>query len=275
MTAWLSVPPSAADAPVRLLCFAHAGGGAGFFQPWRPVLAPEVAVCPVVLPGRETRVREEPYRRVEDLLGPLVDGLGGHLDRPYAILGHSMGAVLAYEVARRLTGAGAAPLCLFVSGRRAPRTPTRRPALHRLPEDEFLRAVGLLNGTPPEVLAQGDVIKLFLPSLRADFELNEVYAPLPGPPLDCPVSALTGDADPEVNLDEIAAWRETTRGAFTLRVFRGDHFYLKGAPPEVLAAIRADLRRLGAATAQTCADSGALPPVQTNREIARLEGTVR
>jgi surfactin synthase thioesterase subunit len=135
-------------------------------------------------------------------------------------------------------------MCLFVSGRRAPQLPSRLPPLHPLAEPEFVAAVAKLNGTPAEVLDQPGLRRLFLPSLRADFELNERYQPLPGPPLTCPVSAMTGDHDPEVTVAEMAAWRSTTAGGFTLRVFRGDHFYLKGAPAEVLAAIRADLRRL-------------------------------
>jgi surfactin synthase thioesterase subunit len=242
---WLGPSTGDSGAPVKLFCFAHAGGGGGFFQPWRSVLVPDVEVCPVILPGREARVRETPYARIEDVLDPLCEALLPYTDGPYALFGHSMGAVLAYEVARRLSAStGGAPACLFVSGRRAPHLPARREPLHKLPEEDFVEAMTRLNGTPEEVLRQGDLIKLFLPSLRADFELNEVYEQLPGAVLACPVSALTGDADPEVDLDEMAAWRETTEGGFTLRVFRGDHFYLKGAPDEVLAAIRVDIRRL-------------------------------
>lgn len=241
---WLSPSVGRENSPVRLFCFAHAGGGATFFQPWREALRPDVEVCPVILPGREGRMHDAPYRRVADVVEPASTALMPLLDRPYAIFGHSMGSVVAYEVARWLAvHADRPPTVLFVSGRRAPHLPARRAPLHRLPDREFVAAVGRLNGTPPDVLRQPDLLALFLPCLRADFELNETYAPLPGPTLTCPVSALTGDADPEVALDELAAWRSVTTGGFTVRVFRGDHFYLKGRAEEVLAAIRADLYR--------------------------------
>lgn len=246
-TPWLGGGADRGDAPLRLFCFTHAGGGAAFFHPWRQALLPDIDVCPVILPGREARLKETPYTRVEQVLDPLLDALIPYLDRPFALFGHSMGTVVAYETARRLEARGGpAPLALFASGRRAPQLPARRPPLHRLRGEAFLTAVSTLGGVPDQVLRQPQVFDLFLPALRADFELNEVYAQPPGPRLRCPVSALTGDADPEVDLDEVAAWRAVTTGGFTLRVFRGDHFYLKGAPAELLGALRADLHRFSA-----------------------------
>ncbi|WP_221891264.1 thioesterase II family protein [Microbispora sp. KK1-11] len=243
--AWLSSDAGRQDAPARLFCFAHAGGGAGFFRPWRPLLLPEVEVCPVVLPGREWRLRERPYTRMEELVPAVVDGLLPYLDRPYALMGHSMGSAVAYEVARRLSaGPATPPAGLVVSGRRAPHLPKRRADLHGLPDEEFVAAVARLNGIPDQVLRQPDLLRLFVPGMRADFTLNETYRPLPGPPLSCPVSGLTGDADPEVTPEEMLAWREVTTGPFTLRVFAGDHFYLKGVRPDFIDALRTDLRRL-------------------------------
>lgn len=108
----------------RLFCFPHAGGGPSFFRPWRAALRPETAVRQILLPGREFRLEEPPFRRIADLVEPLCTALRPYLDRPYALFGHSMGAVVAYEVARRFSGAGVAgPTCLIVSGRRAPCSP--------------------------------------------------------------------------------------------------------------------------------------------------------
>ncbi|HLH58914.1 MAG TPA: alpha/beta fold hydrolase [Streptosporangiaceae bacterium] len=227
---------------VDLFCFPHAGGGPSFFRPWRAALAPEVAVHRILLPGREGRLEEPPFRHITELAGPLCAALEPHLDRPYALFGHSMGAVVAYEVARWFSRPGrTAPACLIVSGRRAPGLGTDRRRLSDLPDGEFLAEVGRLNGIPPEVLGEPELLDMLLPALRADFELAETYQPLPGGGLDCPVTAYLSTGDPEVDDAGVLPWQEVTAGKFAMRVFRGDHFYLKAGRPDVLDAIRADV----------------------------------
>jgi surfactin synthase thioesterase subunit len=228
---------------IRLFCLPHAGGGGAFFHPWRAALAPDgIEVRPVVLPGRESRIRELPYVTMEQAIAPLAELLAPQIDRPYALFGHSMGAAVSYELARRLLMLGLpAPVRLFVSGRRAPHLPARRGSYARLDDAAFLAEVTRLNGTPSEVLQQPELVRLFLPTLRADFELNDTYVPLPAPRLDCPISAFVGWDDPEADPAELAAWAEVTGGAFRLRHFGGDHFYLKDQAAEVLDEIRADL----------------------------------
>jgi medium-chain acyl-[acyl-carrier-protein] hydrolase len=228
----------------QLFCFAHAGGGPAFFRPWRAPLAPDIAVHRVLLPGREWRLEEPAFRHITELVGPLCAALEPYLDQPYALFGHSMGAVVAYEVACRFPGPSrAGPTCLIVSGRRALGLgPSSRP-LSGLPDDEFLAEVGRLNGIPPEVLNEPELLDMLLPTLRADFELAETYQPLPGGRLSCPVVAYLGTDDPEVDYEGVLAWREVTTGEFSMRAFRGDHFYLKGGRPDVLNAVRDDLRR--------------------------------
>jgi surfactin synthase thioesterase subunit len=233
----------AADAPQRLFCFTHAGGGPAFYRPWCTALAPEIDVRPIQLPGRESRFDEPPYRHIGELVDAVCPALEPYLDRPYAFFGHSMGSLVAYEVARRFcAGAGPAPYCLVVSGRRGPRIPSNRRLLYGLPDDEFLAEVARLGGMPKEVLEQPDLLEMVLPTLRADYELSETYQPLPGGRLTCAVAAYLGTADPEVDRAGLEGWREEADGEFTMRVFAGDHFYLKGGRSDVLSAVRQDLR---------------------------------
>ncbi|WP_223206494.1 thioesterase II family protein [Streptomyces xanthii] len=229
---------------LRLFCFAHAGGGSSFFHPWREALGPGVDVRPVVLPGRERRSRQASHTRMGPLVEELTAELAGQLDRPYVLFGHSLGSIVAYETARALLERGSRPpSALLVSGRRGPFVPDTRPPVHNLPEDAFLTEVSRLGGTPPELLRQRELVRHFLPPLRADHEINETYRPtrLPGPALTCPVFAFTGAADPLADPHAVARWREVTSGDFRLRVFPGDHFYLKGAPEDLMTALRTAL----------------------------------
>jgi surfactin synthase thioesterase subunit len=236
-------PAESPGAPRQLFCFAHAGGGPAFFRPWRAALAPEIAVRRVLLPGRERRLEEPPFRHITELVGPLCAALEPYLDQSYALFGHSMGAVVAFEVARWFSRSSRPhPGCLIVSGRRAPGLASSPRRLSELPDEEFVAEVGRLGGIPPEVLSEPELLKMVLPALRADFELAETYQPLPGGPLDCPVVAYLGTDDPEVDYAGVLRWREVTTGEFAIRVFRGDHFYLKEGRPDVLEAVRDDLR---------------------------------
>jgi len=231
-----------ASASCQLFCFSHAGGGPSFFRPWTACLDPQIAVRRVLLPGREWRLEEPPFRRVADLVPPLCAALEPYLDQPYALFGHSMGAAVAYEVARRLAGTGTGgPRCLIVSGRPAPGAAANGRRLSDLPDDEFVRQVARLNGIPPEVLNEPELLSMLMPTLRADYELSETYQPLPGGRLDCRVIAYISTSDPVAQYTEMLAWRKVTTSEFSVRVFRGDHFYLKGGRPDVLNAVREDV----------------------------------
>jgi surfactin synthase thioesterase subunit len=228
----------------QLFCFPHAGGGPSFFRLWRASLEPEIAVRRVQLPGREERLEDPPFRRVAELVEPLCTALEPCLDQPYALFGHSMGAVIAYEVARWFSGPSkAAPSRLIVSGRRAPGLASGRRPLTALADGEFIAEVGRLNGIPPEVLGEPELLDMLLPALRADFELAETYQPLAGDRLSCPVVAYLSKDDPETDYEGVLRWREVTTGEFSMRVFRGDHFYLKAGRADVLNAVRQDLTR--------------------------------
>jgi medium-chain acyl-[acyl-carrier-protein] hydrolase len=240
---WLLRRPGGGPVGLRLFCFPYAGGGASPYAPWKRDLPAAVEVCPVQLPGRENRLREPAYTRIAPLIDATWDALRPYLDLPCALFGHSMGAFVAFEFARRMRREGVpGPLRLFVSAHRAPHLPSPHPPIAHLPDGEFLAEVQQrYDGVPEEILREGDLIKLLLPTLRADMALIEEYRCADEPPLECPVSALGGHDDREAEAEELAAWRHHTSGPFSLDRFAGGHFYLRTAGAEVLALIRRDL----------------------------------
>lgn len=245
---WIWRFGGAPDEParLRLFCFPFAGGAAQAFRDWPRALPGWVDTCAVQLPGRWTRRHEPPFRQMEALADAAAAALRPRLELPFALLGHSMGAVLAYEVARRLTGAGRPPAGLLVSGCQAPHLPHPWSRLHRLPDDELVAEMSRSRGAiPAEVMAEPEMLALFLPVLRADVEALETYRHRQGPPLSCPVTAYGGRDDPTVTRDQLEAWREVTDGRFGLRIFPGQHFYINTARELFLAALLQQLSELG------------------------------
>ncbi|MER7761394.1 alpha/beta fold hydrolase [Streptomyces sp. NPDC097619] len=223
---WLRQFAPAAGEGLRLVCFPHAGGSASALVPLARALGDRLDVYVVQYPGRQDRYREEPFRNIAAHADALAREIAPLASEPYAFFGHSMGAVLAHETARRLSDAGLpAPRRLFLSGRGAP---TGRPSVHdRLSGDaEVLAAVTMLGGTGPAVLDDPELREMVLPALRADYAALGSYDSAPGTPLDTGITALIGDSDPVVTVAEAAAWEEHTTGDFRLEVFPGGHFYL-------------------------------------------------
>jgi medium-chain acyl-[acyl-carrier-protein] hydrolase len=214
-----------ATARLRLYVFPHAGGGAAGYRLDR-FFPDDFEICQIQPPGREDRMGEEPLTSVAEVVDGLLPQLTPQLELPFAFLGHSMGALLAYETTRRLAARGApVPRELFVSAYRAPHLPERDP-VHHLPDEEFLRRMDLADAA---VFEDPDLREMFLPALRADVRLCETYAYEPGEPLPCPVTALGGQSDPGVEEAELDAWRRHTAAAFTRHTFPGGHFYLHEA----------------------------------------------
>lgn len=235
---WISRRRPDSGARLRLFCFPYAGGGTVVFHGWRIDRPEGVEVCSILMPGRESRLREPAFDRLPALIKVLAEAICPYLDRPFAFFGHSMGALIAFELARYLRARGnPTPHHLFVSAARAPQRWCTRSRSHQLAEPDFIRELRRLNGMPDELLQNKEWLELLLPTLRADFAVCEEYIYQPDRPLECPLSAYGGRDDPEVAEEEITAWRDQTQGAFTQEIFPGDHFFLHDARETLLHAI--------------------------------------
>lgn len=241
---WVACPKPNPQAYFRLLCFPYAGGKASIFLTWPDELPSNIEVCSIQLPGRGSRLSEPAFTHLLALIKTMTPPLLSYLDKPFALFGHSLGALIAFELARYLRREhDLKPIHLFVSGCRAPQMPCLHPPLSALPEPEFIATLRRLKGTPEPVLQNVELMKLLSPLLRADFTLSETYVYTTEAPLDCPISAFGGLEDALVNQDGLAAWREQTRQAFKLRMLPGDHFFLNRAEIPLLQAISEDLMR--------------------------------
>lgn len=243
MNPWFKPLRANPRAQLRLFCFPYAGGGSANFQRWPQHLSPDLEIYTAQLPGRGRRMREPPETNLLALVEQLAHAIWPHLDRPFAFFGHSMGALIGFELARRLRREkGTEPARLFVSGRRAPQIAGDDDVTYNLPAEELMSELRRLNGTPAEVLEHPELMELMLPLLRADFEMVETYTYLPEPPLACPISAYGGARDSEVKPEDLRAWREQTTGDFALSMFTGDHFFIHQEEPQLLQTIDRELR---------------------------------
>ncbi len=239
---WLRRYHLAARGGTRLVCFPHAGGSANYYFPLSRALAPGIEVLAVQYPGRQDRLREKPAGSVTELADSICAVLEPWMDGRAAFFGHSMGAIVAFEVARRLRDQSAGtPLRLLVSGHGAPSRP-RNEAVHLRGDAGIVAEMRRLGGTSPRFLEDEDWVSLVLPAVRGDYQAIETYAYSPGPPLDCPVTALAGDSDPEVTTAELRAWAEHCTGGFESRTFPGGHFYINSCLPELARTISCSLR---------------------------------
>jgi surfactin synthase thioesterase subunit len=242
---WAVADPRPGPFGARLLLLPHAGGGANTYRAWPALLPPGIEALAVQLPGRERRFGEAPLARMDALLDALVPAIAPLLDRPYAIFGHSMGACIGHALVHRLRAEGLlAPRLLIAAGHDAPTHARPRQALHALPEAEFLDALRVLGGTPPEVLANRELLDLLLPMLRADFSVIASYRPGPAR-LDCPVLVLDGSDDAETTPEGLAAWRDSTTAGVEAATLPGGHFFPEEQRARVLDLVVAALRRHG------------------------------
>jgi medium-chain acyl-[acyl-carrier-protein] hydrolase len=238
---WIVRPQPNPATTLRLFCFPYAGGGTTVFQSWAKQLSAHIEVCAVQLNGRGARFRETPFTRLRPLVQAAAQGLAPHFDKPFAFFGHSMGALIAFELTRLLRREGLPlPLRLFVSGCKAPHLPPHAP-MYDLPEPELIAELKRLNGTPREVFENPDLLKMVLPLIRADFAVCQTYRYADEPPLPLPLTAFGSLLDAESTHDDISQWRRHTSSTFSQWMLPGDHFFIHTCLPQLLTIVAQEL----------------------------------
>lgn len=252
---WIARPAPKIAPKVRLLCFHHAGGMADLFYPWVHLLDPSIELAVIKLPGRGSRFAEPPITSMEPLIQELAAAIEPFLQSAFALFGHSMGALIAFEFVRRLERRGLYPERLFLSGCPAPQRESRSINKSSMNDEQIIALLSDLNGTPPDVLADRDLLEIVLPVLRADFELVGTYSFKPGPRLRTPLSLLFGRRDSETLPIDFKLWCDLTEGRCDCRHFEGDHFFLKTTPQAVTDWIAAVLFSPAVGTARRRSDA--------------------
>lgn len=239
-TPWIFPHPDIEQPECRLFCFPYAGGGASVFRQWQQHMPPGVQVCAVQLPGRESRMAEVPCTDLESLVEQLYDALASLLETPFALFGHSLGAKIAFALAICAQKRQRPVRHLFVAGSRAPHLQEPRP-LHHLPDAELIAALRRYAATPEALLANRELMSLYMPLLRADFTLDETYVYRDDEPLLCPLTVFGGEDDPETGSEDLDAWQQHCKSTFCCHMFPGGHFFIRSAQKQLLSRLIREL----------------------------------
>lgn len=244
LSPWLVRPVSRLTAALRLFCVPYAGVGPSAFRGWAQSLPPSIEVLHVLTPGRESRLRETAVANVAALAHEIASAIAPFSHAPFALFGHSLGGLIAFEVARALREEGlGTPVRLFASACRAPHVPYPFEPLHRLDEEQLLLALNdrYDGSVPKEVMEDRELRALLVPALRADLTALETYQHRRDRPLDCPISVFGGTLDRTIAREALTAWSAHSTRAVRLRLFEGGHFYLQSGRQALLSEITADL----------------------------------
>jgi medium-chain acyl-[acyl-carrier-protein] hydrolase len=243
---WLSNASRVEKPGLRVFGLPHAGGGASLFRRWPEDLPAGVEVVGIQLPGRENRWKEAAISNMRELierLAPLMEPL---LSSPYVLFGHSMGSIVGFELAREFRRRSLPqPSHLFVSARRAPHLPEFRGRIAHRDEREFVTLIHQrYGGIPQQVMDDPDLLRLFVPALRADIQVIETYRYSLEEPFSFPLTVFGGEEDTSVTVQQLNAWRSLTNGPFRLELLPGGHFFPQSARKALLRSVAADLRPL-------------------------------
>lgn len=238
MNRWITSVNATTQAKGQLICLPFAGGGASYYRRWNPIVPDTISMFAMQLPGREERMAEPPFDRMQELVQAAITGLIPALRPPYSLFGHSLGALICYELVHALAQQGyPMPEHLFVSGAMAPHIARATMPVHELPDNRLIEKVARYGGFAEEILEHPELMELLMPRLRADFALFETHTFQQRAPLPCPITAFAGQSDEYVRLDAVAAWQSHTAAEFQFESFPGGHFFLNESAPQILDRI--------------------------------------
>jgi len=237
--AWWTPMRRTPSATRCLFCFPYAGGNASLFRAWPAGLPTDLQIYALQLPGRASRIAEPPLTSLPLLVDRIGEAcLASARGLPYAFFGHSLGAVLSFEVARWMRRRGSAlPWQLVVAGRRAPDCPQYLPPTHQMTDADLIESLARMDGTSPDVLRDAELMQIMLPTLRADFGLAEGYTYVTEPPLACGITVIGGQDDPESQEGRLEGWQTQTSGRFDCHLLDGGHFFIRTMERELLALL--------------------------------------
>lgn len=233
------------DVKMRLICFPYAGGGIATYQPWKTQLPENVELIAMHPPARGMRITEPPIKNMDELVTSLLPEFKALTDKPYILLGHSLGSRVAFEVVKSVAKKQwSMPSLLVASGSRAPHIPMDRPLTQHLSDEDFVNTLRELNGTPKEILDNQALMDIFLPMLRADFTMSENYLADESIVLPCNIKVLGGRQDRDVSEVQLKAWQKFSRSHVPVTLFDGDHFFIENCREKVLLELRITLEKL-------------------------------
>jgi medium-chain acyl-[acyl-carrier-protein] hydrolase len=226
----------------RLYCLPHAGGTARIFHPWRKLLRTDIEIRTLEYPGHGSRLGEPLLGTIEEMARSAADQLTQDQGVPYALFGHSMGSLVAFETCRVLASRGAAmPSLLIACGHNGPRVLRAAPPVHNSSHDTFVAHLRTLGATPPDVFNTPDLLELMLPILRSDFRACETYSAAERPPIPLPIAVYGGLGDKDTSRNALLAWQEETSGPCVVRMFPGGHFFITDCADHVVSTLERDL----------------------------------
>lgn len=239
---------------LRLFCLPYAGGGTSIYSSWRKKLPLDVDLCALPFPGREHLWKEDLLTHLEPLIERLVETIADKIDLPYAFFGHSLGGLVAFELARRLRFLyGTNPAYLFVSGCQSPHLAYRLPPIHSLPSGEFIDQLRRrYDGIPQVIFENPEWLECILPILRADMAVLETYQYKNEVPFSCPIYAFGGLEDKLIGFDALEAWRIHTAEAFELQLYPGGHFFIHDTKLPLISVIAEQLQSAGWIPGEAC-----------------------